>query len=198
MAKKTKPSSPEEIARKAAERRRKDFEAVGLSPEMADLVNNAPIEPTRAGDQREGQTVKEDSARRLDAFAALKAGMQAGCFDAVRRYEQQLLTRRGENDRGPASERVDRTAGLTTDRMLDAAKWLCAVNDRLPPRDLWMLVELLSPTIERTSWREVVSYITGEMHDHAQGAAVRSMTVNLRDAIETHDRGDPCRIRRAA
>ena len=97
------------------------------------------------------------------------------------------MVRRGENDRGPSSERVDRTAGLTTDAMILAAEWIEAVNKRLPNRDWWLLMELIAPSLPRT-WRETVTYITGETHTHAQGAAVRAMTVNLRDAIEAHEK----------
>jgi hypothetical protein len=194
---KPKPSSPEDIARKAAERRRAAFEAVNLPADIAELIQNAEIEVTRAGEERDRQKVKEDSARRLDAFSALKAGMQAGCYTAARRYEEQILIRRGEGDVGPSRERVDCTAGLTSDRMILAAEWIEGVNAKLPPRDWWLLMELISPTIERTSWRETVVYITGETHDHAQGSAVRSMAVNLRDAIAAHEKSQ-AEARRAA
>lgn len=197
MAKRSKPSSPAEASRKLAERRRQSLEAVSLSPEIADLISGADIEITRAGEKREGQTVKEDSARRLDAFAALKEGMQTGCFDAARKYEHQIAVRRGENDRGPASERVDQTAGFTTDAMIDAAKWIEEINARLPPRDWWLLMELISPSVERP-WRDTVAYITGETHTHAQGAAVRAMTVNLRDAIEANEKARTDAAKRAA
>lgn len=183
----TKPSSPEEIARRRRDQRQRDLEAVNLPADASDLPNQADIEVTRGGDKREGQKVSEDSARRLDAFAALKVGMAPGAFDAARRYEEKLLIRRGENDRGPASERVDKTAGFTTDAMIDAAVWIEAVNAKLPPRDWWLLMELLSPTIDRGTWRATVAYVTGETHEHSQGAAVRAMAVNVRDAAEAVD-----------
>lgn len=189
MARKSKPSTPEQILQRKLEQRRKDFEAVELPADAADLPQNEGIEITRAGQGREGQKVQADSARRLDAFLALKDGMQTGCYDAARRYEEQLLIRRGENDRGPSRERVDQTAGFTTDAMIDAARWIEGVNKHLPPRDWWLLMELIRPSVPRDNWRDTVALITGETHTHAQGAAVRSMTVNLKDAIEAVDKG---------
>lgn len=190
--------TPSQIAAKLLERKRQDFGAVNLPEGAAELIRNADIEITRSGQKRADQKVQEDSARRLDAFASLKEGMQTGCFDAARKYEHQVAVRRGENDRGPASERVDRTAGFTTDAMIDAADWIEAVNKRLPPRDWWLLMELISPSVERPGWRETVVYITGETHTHAQGAAVRAMTVNLRDAIEAHEKAKAEKQRKAA
>lgn len=190
MAKKTKPSSPEEIARKAAERRRKDFEAVGLSSEMADLVRNAGIEPTRAGDQREGQTVKEDTARRLDVFSALRDGMAKGAYDAARRLERDMLVRRGLGDKGQRTERVDCESSLDlTDLIILAAQSCDYVKARLSSRDWWLLNELIHPSYDRGDWRAQVLYVTGETSWNAQGAAVRAVCVNLRDAFEELDVG---------
>jgi len=187
MAKKPRKTAAQ-IAEELMARKRQAFEAVGLAPEMADLPSNADVDVTRKAEKRDGKTVEENSARRLDAFDALKPSMRGeryiGCYDAARRYEFQLLVRRGENDRGPSSERVDATAGFTTDAMVDAALWIEAVNARLPPRDWWLLMELINPTRDLGGWRATVAYITGEIHDHSQGAVVRAMTVNLRDAIE--------------
>lgn len=186
MAKKPARKTPAQIAAELAARQRQRFEAVNLPPEIADLISGADIEITRAGEDRDKQRVQEDSARRLDAFAALKEGMQKGCFDACRQYEHKILVRRGENDRGPSSERLCRTSGFTTDAMIDAATWLEAVNAILAPRDYWLLIELITPS--RPTWREVVTYITGETHVHGQASAVRAMSVNLRDAIEAHEK----------
>lgn len=200
MGKRTRKTTAE-IAADLAARKRQAFEALNLQPEAADLARNSDVEITRAGEGRGDQKVKEDSARRLDAFDALKPSMKAeryvGCYDAARKYEHQLLVRRGENDRGPSSERVDRTAGFTTDDMVDAAIWIEAVNAKLPPRDWWLLMELINPTRELGGWRGTVAYITGETHDHSQGAAVRAMTVNLRDAIEVVEKPTATRSRAA-
>lgn len=199
MAKRAKPKSPEEILAEAAARRRQAFEAVNLSPEAADLLAHAEVQITRAGDRREGQTVKEDSARRLDAFSALKDGMAKGCYDAARKYERQLLIRRGEGDRGRPMERLDgkEPSRDRTDSMIEAAEWIEAVNAKLPPRDWWLLMELICPSRDLGGWRETVAYITGETHANSQGTAVRCMTVNLRDAIEAVEKAR-ADVRRAA
>jgi hypothetical protein len=200
MAKKPRKTASQEAA-ELMERKRKAFAAVGLSPEMADLVRNADVDVTRKAEKREGKVVEDNAARRMDAFDALKPSMKAeryvGCYDAARRYEHQILVRRGENDRGPSSERVDRTAGFTTDSMIDAARWVEDVNARLAPRDWWLLMELLSPTRDLGGWRGIVAHITGETHEHSQGAVVRAMTVNLRDAIEAVEKAATA-ARRAA
>lgn len=198
MARKAQRRTPAQIAADLAQRQRQRFEAVNLPAELAELITGADIEVTRAGEERDKQRVQEDSARRLDAFSALKEGMQKGCYDAARQYEHQILVRRGENDRGPSAERVNRTAGFTTDAMVDAAIWLEAINARLAPRDWWLLSELISPSVGNPTWREAVAYITGETHTHGQGAAVRSMTVNLRDAIEAHEKAPNEAAKRAA
>lgn len=169
-------------------RRKRDLEAVNLPEDASILPAQQDIEVTRAGDKRDGQVAKQDGARRLDAFSALKDGMVQGAYDAARRFEIDILIRRGENDRGRPTERVDRTAGLTTDAMIQAAQRIEAVVARLPPRDWWLLMELISPSIDRGTWRETVAFITGETHTHAQGAAVRAACVNLRDAYTAVER----------
>jgi hypothetical protein len=185
-------------AAQALERQRQRLDAVNVPPEVAELPSGQDIEVTRAGEKRDRQKVDSDGARRLDAFAALKDGMQTGCFDAARKYEYQVLVRRGEADRGHNHSKVDEdiAAPAWVLKQIAAAEWIEAVNKRLPPRDWWLLVELIAPSIPRT-WRETVAHITGETHTHAQGAAVRSMTVNLRDAIEAHEKAK-IEARRAA
>lgn len=165
-----------------------DLAAVSLQPEAAMLPQQAEIEVTRAGAGRGAQRVKEDAARRMDAFEALRMGMSEGCYDAARRFEADIRTRRGESDRGRAGERVDCTAGPTTDAMIHAAEQIEAVMKRLPRRDAWLLCELIAPAIDRGTWRDHVAHITGETHTHAQGAAVRAATVNLRDAYAAVER----------
>lgn len=197
-----KPSKPRKTeAQLEADRliqRAHDLEAVNVPPDAATLPRQADIEITRAGQKRDDQKVKENSARRLDAFAALKDGMVQGGYDALRRYELQLLVRRGENDRGPSKERVDRTAGFTTDAMIDAAKWIDEVNERISPRDWWLLAELIAPSIDRGTWRATVAWITGEENPHAQCAAVRALAVNVRDAAIRADKHLAGGERRAA
>lgn len=171
-----------------AAQRAKDLAAVGLQPEAAVLAQHDAVEVTRlAQEGHNGKKVAHDVARRMDAFEALKAGMERGAYDAARRFERDILTRRREAGAGRPMERVD----CEPERefaWVDAAIRVDEVTDRLPPRDWWLLMELISPRIEWAGWRETVKYITGETHPHAQGAAVRSACVNLRDAYEAIER----------
>lgn len=190
MAKRTgKPKSPEQILAEAAERRRQAFAAVGLSAEMADLVTNSDIDVTRKAEQREGgKTVEDNSARRLDAFEALRSGMDKGAYDAARRLEADLLTRRGEGDKGQRLERVDCEGGRDlTDHIVAAGQACDYVKTRLSRRDWWLFNELIQPPVDRGTWRAHVFYVTGEENWNAQGAAVRAACTNLRDAYEELD-----------
>lgn len=161
---------------------------MNLQPAAAHLPRQEEIEVTRAGQRREGQKVDGESARRLDAFSALKDGMVQGAYDAARRFELALMVRRGEADHGKPTERVNHTAGLVTDSMLMAAAEVDAIVDRLPPRDWWLLVELIAPSRDYDGWRGVVAFITGETHAHAQGAVVRAVCCNVRDAYLAWER----------
>lgn len=168
--------------------RKLDLEAVNLPADAATLSTQQDIEVTRAGQKRGDQRAREDTARRLDAFAALKEGMVQGAYDAARRYELQLAVRRRESDRGSPTELVNKTAGLVSDASIDAGKWVDAVNDRLAPRDWWLLSELFNPTFDHGGWRGTVAFITGEGNPHAQCAVIRAVAVNLRDASLAADK----------
>jgi hypothetical protein len=167
--------------------RARDLEAVNVHPDAAVLPLQQDIEVTRAGQQRQGQKVRTDSARRLDAFAALKDGMAPGAYDAARRLERDILIRMNLSERPASLERVDGSKGHA-DAMILAGGRVLAIAARIPPRDYWLLVELIAPPIDRGSWRDHVAYITGETHVHAQGAVVRSACLNLRDAYAAVER----------
>lgn len=183
MSRKPAKPRPNPIAQRAA-----DLASVNLSPDAATLTTFSEVEITRTGQSREGRKVEGDQARRHDAFSALRIGMAAGCYDAARRFELDLLTRHGLADRGRSMERVDCTAGPTTDAVIAAAQRVEQVQDRIPPRDFWLLCELIVPPIDRGTWRDHVGFITGETHVNAQGAVVRAVVVNLRDAYVAIER----------
>lgn len=194
MGKRTK--TPEQLDADRVVQRAQDLAAVGMQGEAAELANQADVEITRAGQKREGQKVSADSARRLDAFAALKESMRrepyVGCFDAARRFERDLMLRRREGDAARSAERVDcdgQDAPLWFIRVVEAGIRIDAIKAALPRRDWWLLVELITPSQERPTWRSSVAYVTGEENYNAQGAAVRAACVNLRDAYETLDVG---------
>lgn len=179
---KNKPSTPSRPKRVV------DFEVIGLQGSAAGLPMNADIEVIRKGEERDRQKVDEDSARRLDAFAALKSSMRKepfiGCYDAARRLERDILVSLNLHDKGRPMERFDGTRNTgRMDAMLEAFDSVRGVEKRLGAREWWLLNELIkADSLRFTNWREIVAHVTGETHDHAQGCAVRSACVNLRDA----------------
>lgn len=185
--------TPEEIAAALIARRGQDLAAVGISPEAAALPSHVDVEVTRTGHARDGQRVDRDAARRLDAFEALRESMSrephVGAYDAARRLERDMLVSLGQHDHGRPLDRVDCEQGAfnRVDQMVFAAERLDALRQRVPDRDWWLLSELIWPTTGRTTWRAAVAYVTGEQNHNAQGAAVRSACVNLRDAYSRLD-----------
>lgn len=176
----------------ALQKRRQDLEAVNLPPEAATLPRQADITVTRAGEQRARATddkrAGHDTARRQDAFSALSSGMASGCYDAGRRFEADYLAKLGLAGPGVRSaERVDCERGHV-DHMLLAGARVDEVRDQIPPRDFWLLTELIAPPIDRGTWRDHVKYICGERHSEGQAACVRSACVNLRDAYTAIER----------
>lgn len=191
MAKPRKQKSAAQIEGGRVHKLETDMEAVNLPRDAATLPRQADITVTRAGEQRtkaaDDKKAGHDTARRNDAFSALASGMAAGCYDAARRFERDLLTRLGLTERGPALERIDCERGRT-DQMVLAGIRVDEVNHRLPSRDFWLLTELIAPPIDRGTWRDHVHYITGERHTEGQAAAVRSACINLRDAYTAIER----------
>lgn len=182
-----KPKSPGDIAadraaRLAAERAR-GFAAVGLQPEAASLAANSNIEIRRAGAKH------AEGARRADAFDALRDGMARGAYDAARRLEADMITRRGEQRNGGRTlMRIDCAGGgagpdggavQRLDRARGAAHRIDAVLGKVGARDALLLGELIQPTQPGRSWREIVRAVTGEENPVAQGAAVRAACANL-------------------
>jgi hypothetical protein len=180
---KAKPKSPEQIALERVAKRARDLEAVGIHASAAALERQADIDVAHAERER------EDGARRVDVFLALRDGMATGAYDAARRLEADIATRHGEADKGRSSERVDCSSNGfgSTDAMVQAGRDVDAVMARIGPRDGWLLKELIRPTVDRGHWRATVAYITGEENPVAQGAAVRSACDNLSAAYRLID-----------
>jgi hypothetical protein len=185
MKRKSKPKSPAEILAERSARRARDFEAVGLQPEAAGLPSSRQVEVRRAG--RANALV----ARRLDAFDALRDGMDPGAYDAARRLEEDMRMRRGEVEKGRSLIRVDGRgdAPALLDRQLAAGRRVDAVLGRVGARDAWLLSELIYPPVERESWRETVRQVAGETHPHGQAAAVRAACANLAAAYDPRRAG---------
>lgn len=179
--------TPAMIAAKLMTKRKQDFEAVGLSPGMAEMDRNRDVETTRAGEKRGEQKVEADSARRLDMIDEVRSTLRAqgcgGCYDAMRRLELDFLVRRGEGDKGRTMERVDgQFAKDLADKIIEAGDRVDGVRARLSRRDWQMVSELIRPTQAYEGWRAVVRFVAGEDDKTAQAASVRAAAVNLRDA----------------
>lgn len=187
--KQRKPKSAEQIEAERILARANELDAVGIQKEAATLQRQQDIAIVRKNEKRDGQTAEHNSARRLDAFAAMKDSMVQGGYDACRRFEMDLLTSLGMGDRGRAMARVDCEGGLDrTDKMVMAGTRVNEVLDRLAPRDGWLLKDLIAPAIDRGTWRDHVAYISGEANWNAQGAVVRAVAVNLRDVYAAMER----------
>jgi hypothetical protein len=171
MAKKRSTLKASDKAAQALAARMQDFAAANIPADTAALPSAQNIEVTRKSQKT------ELTARRADAFDALKQTLQPGCWDAVRDLERDILAAAGLG-RPPSTGRVDCTAGFTTDDMLIASDRVRRVKTILPPRDWWLIADLLSSS---KPWRDVVAYVTGEAHEMGQSAAVRAACVNLRD-----------------
>ena len=183
-----KPSKP----MTTAERRARDFERVQMQPEAAGLAANAEVkvEPAKRASTETGERGNVERARRMDAFEALRPSMvkDEGAYDAARRLENDVLIRRGWNDRGASITRVDNDKLISPRQyaMVEAGSRVDAVLELLPRREAWLLMELITPTapvtLAATSWRGVVEYVTGETHKNSQGTVVRAACVDLAEA----------------
>lgn len=174
MARKPKITASDK-ATKALAKRMQDFAAANLEAQAAALPSSANIEVKRKSQKT------ELTARRVDAFDALKPSLDPGAYDAVRALERNMLIRARLGDRSAATQRIDCTSGPTSDLTLAAGERVDRVKANLSPRDWWLICDLLS---SRKPWRDVVAYVTGESNEHAQAARVRAACVNLRDIRE--------------
>jgi hypothetical protein len=192
-----KPTKPRKTAAQleveTIAKRANDLEAVSLPADAATLTTYTEVEVTRTGQAREGRKVEGDQARRHDAFSALRVGMAkpqfSGCFDAARRLERDFLVRYGLADHGRPTDRVSTNPSEfnQTDFRIMAAERIEAVMECLSLRDAWLFRELIMPTREWGGWRNAVARITGEENWNAQGGAVRSALVSLRDVYQRLD-----------
>lgn len=182
-----KPATPEQIQAQAVKRRAEEAEqrarekvadktpeAWGANVSSLTMPANANVAVTM--DKVKSRQVQ--TAKRMDAFAALESGMPTASYVAARRLQTDITIRKGEQDRGRNFDRVDCDAPTDrTDAMIAAAKRIEAVLARLGGHTQWLLSELASPSdvirLNHQSWRSIVQYITGEEDAMAQAGAVR-------------------------
>lgn len=177
---KAKPKDPQVAA---AERRAAAFHEVGLQMAASTLPANHDLAA------RSAERDHDASARRLDAFEALKDGMVKGAYDAARRLEKDITIARGEHDRGRNLDRVDNDKPTDrTDAMIAARVRVELALGGVGQRDAWLLSELIAPSVQTAlmamTWRATIAYVTGEENPHAQAAAVRGACANLAAAYE--------------
>lgn len=177
----------------AAEKRARDFQSVGLSADSASLRTSADltVEPAQRGEA--GKRGHEDRARRVDAFEALKDGLQRlGVYAIARKYEVDVVTAAGEHDRGRSLNRVDGDRpGGREDDMIDASKRVKFVRGQIGAFNANLLDELISPSaltrLCGPTWRDTVSLIAHETNEHAQAAVVRLACLSLAAAYRAWD-----------
>lgn len=191
--------SLEQIAAEKLAARMRDLHSVNVPPATALLKSGEEIEVIRAGDTRapespdgKGKVAHHDTARRLDAFEALRSSMcdLVGAYDAARRLEKDVLMSLGQHDHGRPGERVDCEQGAYSrvDAIVFASERVRWIKKSMPDRDIWLLYELIVPGKPGEQWRQTVARITGETNANAQGAVVRSACCNLRDAYAKLER----------
>lgn len=174
MAKRKKPTDPQDAARHRREREDNRQEVERLSVQEGVALN---LEP---------RTKRLLSARRLDCFALLlKDDAHAEARSAVNWLEELIRDASGENtqERRPDFIRASCEGAPgqnVTQRMIEASRTLEVVEASLRPWEARLLFELLRPDEALlTRWREVVKRVTLEVNAQAQGAAVRLACLNL-------------------
>jgi hypothetical protein len=167
MAKRKKPTDPQDAARHRREREENRQEVERLSAQDGVALN---LEP---------RTKRLLSARRLDCFAVLlKDDAHAEARSAVNWLEELIRDASGENaqERRPDFIRAscDGAPGQNiTQRMIEASRTLEVVEASLRPWEARLLFELLRPDEALlTRWREVVKRVTTATTPQRQGERV--------------------------
>lgn len=174
MAKRKKPTDPQDAARHRREREDNRQEVERLSVQEGVALN---LEP---------RTKRLLSARRLDCFALLlKDDAHAEARSAVNWLEELIRDASGENtqERRPDFIRASCEGAPgqnVTQRMIEASRTLEVVETSLRPWEARLLFELLRPDEALlTRWREVVKRVTRANNPQAQGERVRSACESL-------------------
>lgn len=103
------------------------------------------------------------------------------------RLSKLIATRKGEGDRPEGGPSGVGSKDLVNDKMIQAAKEIERVLERVGSADRRLLVELIDPTVIYTTaaqqWAVTVGVLTGEKHKNGQAAVVRSACRNLAEAF---------------
>lgn len=167
MAKRKKPTDPQDAARHRREREENRQEVERLSVQEGVALN---LEP---------RTKRLLSARRLDCFALLlKDEAHAEARSSVNWLEELIRDASGENtqERRPDFIRASCEGAPgqnVTQRMIEASRTLEVVEASLRPWEARLLFELLRPDEALlTRWRDVVKRVTTATTPQRQGERV--------------------------
>lgn len=167
MAKRKKPTDPQDAARHRREREENRQEVERLSVQEGVALN---LEP---------RTKRLLSARRLDCFALLlKDDAHSEARSAVNWLEELIRDASGENtqERRPDFIRASCEGAPgqnVTQRMIEASRTLEVVEASLRPWEARLLFELLRPDEALlTRWRDVVKRVTTATTPQRQGERV--------------------------
>lgn len=186
-----KPKSPAQIAeekaaRRAAERASDQRLEFGVNTDAMTLAQNEAVVVVM--DKTRSKTVQ--TARRADVFDRL---CNDGQLRAVRRLEADIAEQMGQAWRPGQRVSVDISpyppGQAINQAQIDAGRRVSIALAATGARDGWLMQSLIVglPGTDRSDWRAVVRYITGETNEQAQGARVRGAADNLQAAYGAMD-----------
>lgn len=178
-----KPKSPQQIAedkaRKRAEERDRDKRLeYGIDNDAMTLPQNQGVVVVM--DKRKAGAIQ--TAKRGDVFDRICNDAQ---LRAVRRLEADICEQMGHTWRPGQRVTVDSSqfppGQNINQRQIDAGRRVREALDKCGARDGWLIQSLIVGIAgkERSDWRGIVTYITGETNEQAQGARVRGAADNL-------------------
>lgn len=184
---KNKPSSPEEIARRASERRAARAEVERLTAQGVDAKVETVKERDANGVQRERVICR---ATRLDVFDLLlsRNALDRNVYEAFRGHERDLHIALGVEtpERRPDYVRASAEGAPgqnVTQRMIDASEVVALTERRIGSRDRALLKALMHPgAAVFRRWRIIIQQHTGETRDECQASAIRYLGANLLSA----------------
>lgn len=194
MARRSKPATPEEIARRAAKRR--EAEALKRAQDRDTAKHpenwgaNASAIALEVNDLIEARLVgKRIYARRSPWFERVVPKEQHPASYAAMVWLLDLIAvNRGEDDKISYGPSGSGSRSLVNDRMIDAGFQLKRVRNLMHPRMGRLMFELLDPRLstapEASQWRLTVARFTGETMRDAQSAMVRQAALELASVRE--------------
>lgn len=177
-----KPKSPQQIAEdkarlRAEERARNQRLEHGIDAEAMTLAQNEAVVVVIDKHKAAIQT-----ARRGDVFDRICNDAQ---LRAVRRLEADIAEQMGQAWRPGQRVTVDSSqfppGQNINQRQIDAGRRVKEALAKCGARDGWLIQSLIVGIAgkERSDWRGIVAYVTGEANEQAQGARVRGAADNL-------------------